>query len=477
SLGDYSGNPNALVGKKVTAKGYVKLYGTTYEMPYFAAASSPTGADYTPQVTAIDDEGGGTTPEEPQDKVENKTYTVDELLAAMSNYADKQISGVECTVKGVATSAEYNSKHLSYTIWLQSDDGTNAKAFELYSVGMNAEAGNYSENPEGLVGKTVTCTGYVQLYGTTYEMPFLSAKNSPTGEAYTPAITAVEKAGGDEPEPLKEFYTPDELVALMADYADQQVSKEIYTVKGVASSSRYGETFGSYTVWLQSEDGTVEQKFELFSVGLDAGVEGDYKAENALKGKTITCSGYLRKFVDKNNTVTYEMSYLDGSISPSGAAYTPSITAVEGGTEPENPDPENPDPEEPGVTTSVVKVAVSELGFSNQEAVPSITAENVVITFDKGTNNNPPKYYTSGAAIRAYGSNTITFTTNDGSKITEIVFTFGEYDSENNPLSVDVGTFDVETNKWTGDAEKVVFTVGGTKGNRRLSAFDITTVK
>ena len=46
-------------------------------------------------------------------------------------------------------------------------------------------------------------------------------------------------------------------------------------------------------------------------------------------------------------------------------------------------------------------------GYANQTTVTLLTINAVTVTFSKGTNNNnPPKYYTSGEAVRAYGGNT-----------------------------------------------------------------------
>ena len=44
---------------------------------------------------------------------------------------------------------------------------------------------------DALAGMYVTCTGYVKLYNSTYEMPYLGASASPTGGAYTPNVTKV----------------------------------------------------------------------------------------------------------------------------------------------------------------------------------------------------------------------------------------------------------------------------------------------
>lgn len=117
------------------------------------------------------------------------------------------------------------------------------------------------------------------------------------------------------------------------------------------------------------------------------------------------------------------------------------------------------------------KITFSAQGYSNGQAIVTVTASNFAITFDKGTNSsNAPKYYDSGAAIRAYGGNTFTVTSEND--ITKIVITFGSSDGSN-AITANTGTYSNGT--WTGSAKSVTFTVGGTSGNRRLSAFTVTT--
>ena len=53
-------------------------------------------------------------------------------------------------------------------------------------------------------------------------------------------------------------------------------------------------------------------------------------------------------------------------------------------------------------------VDFSEQGYENALAIETYEGTNFTITFNKGTNNNAPKYYTSGTAIRCYGGNTFT---------------------------------------------------------------------
>ena len=99
-----------------------------------------------------------------------------------------------------------------------------------------------------------------------------------------------------------------------------------------------------------------------------------------------------------------------------------------------------------------------------------MTVSGYTATFDKGTNSNGPKYYTSGTAVRVYGSNTITIT---GKSIVKIVITFGSSDGTNE-ITTDVGTFATDT--WTGSADSVTFTIGGTKGHRRIAKIEVYTL-
>ncbi len=123
---------------------------------------------------------------------------------------------------------------------------------------------------------------------------------------------------------------------------------------------------------------------------------------------------------------------------------------------------------------ATTEIDLTSQGYTNQQAVTEVTGDNgnIIITFDKGGNSNAPKYYTSGTAVRAYAKNTVTFTTADNKNITKIDFTFGSSDGSN-AITADVGTF--TSASWTGNSKSVTFTIGGTKGNRRLQKFSITT--
>ena len=117
------------------------------------------------------------------------------------------------------------------------------------------------------------------------------------------------------------------------------------------------------------------------------------------------------------------------------------------------------------------ELVASELGIANGVAVESLTFGNVTATFGKGSNSNAPKYYTSGTAIRCYGGNTITFTGAKGVTITGIELTYGSSDGSN-AITADCGTFSANT--WTGASNEVVLTIGGTSGNRRIAAIEVS---
>ena len=124
-----------------------------------------------------------------------------------------------------------------------------------------------------------------------------------------------------------------------------------------------------------------------------------------------------------------------------------------------------------GQTRTEVTWTASEQGYENGTEISAVTFEaNISGTFAKGTGSNAPKYYTSGAAIRCYGGNTITINSSSDN-LTGITIAFGESDGSNE-ITSSVGSYSDGT--WTGDATSVTFTIGGTSGNRRIAGFTIT---
>ena len=117
--------------------------------------------------------------------------------------------------------------------------------------------------------------------------------------------------------------------------------------------------------------------------------------------------------------------------------------------------------EGPSVPTKVT-FDFGSMGLSGEIKTPFVK-EGVTITFDKATAGTPPTFYTD--AIRLYAGGTMTVAAN---AITQIDLTFGASD-KNNEISANTGTYSKENSQWTGSANEVVFTIGGTSGHRRFA--------
>ena len=116
-------------------------------------------------------------------------------------------------------------------------------------------------------------------------------------------------------------------------------------------------------------------------------------------------------------------------------------------------------------------ITFSDQGYTNQQEITTVSIDDIIsVTFNKGTNSNAPKYFTSGTAIRAYGGNYFTVSSTGGN-ITEISLTFGSSDGSNT-ITTDVSTYN--NGMWTGSSSSVKFTIGGTSGNRRIAGITVT---
>lgn len=119
---------------------------------------------------------------------------------------------------------------------------------------------------------------------------------------------------------------------------------------------------------------------------------------------------------------------------------------------------------------STETIVFSELGYSNGAEVSEVECQASTINFDKGTNKNAPKYYTTGSAVRCYGGNYFTISSTS-QNITKIELIFGS-DDGNNEITTNVGTYSSGT--WTGSTSSVKFTIGGSAGHRRIASIKIT---
>ncbi len=96
----------------------------------------------------------------------------------------------------------------------------------------------------------------------------------------------------------------------------------------------------------------------------------------------------------------------------------------------------------------------------------SYEQNGVSIVFDKSNGTTAPKYY--APAMRAYAGNTITVTAEG---ITQILFEFASGEGSN-AIVPNVGSFSEDT--WTGNADLVQFTIGGSSGHRRIHKMTVS---
>lgn len=118
--------------------------------------------------------------------------------------------------------------------------------------------------------------------------------------------------------------------------------------------------------------------------------------------------------------------------------------------------------------SGAVTIDLTAQGYENAQEVAMVESGSVVVTFDKGTGSNTPKYYTSGNAVRVYANGTVTVSNTQA--ISEISFEFG-YGDGTNEITTETGSFDGTT--WTGSAASVTFTVNGTSGHRRIAKITV----
>ena len=128
--------------------------------------------------------------------------------------------------------------------------------------------------------------------------------------------------------------------------------------------------------------------------------------------------------------------------------------------------------EGPKSVSGTFEFKMEDAGWSDQEEAPSaIMDPGLTISTSIGSGNLQPKYFNTGASIRLYPYNTITFS---AIKLEEIRFTYTNVGQGFTPSTGEVSS-DFYT--WTGSTESVTFTVGSLTGQAnqvRISAVKVT---
>ena len=219
----------------------------------------------------------------------------------------------------------------------------------------------------------------------------------------------------------------------------------------------YLDFTGDEVVYTSSGDNYVSKTANLAVQNATALANGEsakyylaIKPFTAASGKTLTLSvnGYAKVI-----TLSKDVTFTAGKIKTLNFAYDQEKVEVAEGEE--------------------VTIDFSAKGYANGDAVEVCQQAPISIAFDKGTNSNAPKYYTTGTALRVYAGNTITISTSIGKIIgVEFVFSSTETADNSNAISSNVGSF--ASSLWGGSSEEVVFTISGSTGHRRIQKFVIT---
>lgn len=318
-------------------------------------------------------------------------------------------------------------------------------------------------------------------------------------------------------------FTPAEARTYIEENASTQISSERIYVGGIISSkTEFNTDYENFNIFFQNDDGTDEEYFQVFRCKL----ANDISYNSIQPGYYVVCEGYAKKYSGKyelcpdssnaNNPTTVYFEYrapvlqdikLEDKVVQVGSNITLSVIPVpsyapiadiddaiwtttstnieismyEGGVE--------------GISEGTAEVTVTigsmsasctitvvtyspELddvtfnstaqGYTNQQTIESWSSGDITITFDKGSNNNPPKYYDSGNSIRVYGGNTFTVSTSSG-KIKTIVLTLN---GNGNEITVVKGTLSGTT--WAGDESSITFFVEGTSGHAKVVSIAIS---
>ncbi len=315
---------------------------------------------------------------------------------AANQYASTLESGATSDVvyikgKVVSIKEQYGTQYGNATFYI-SDDGTAANQLYVFrALYLNNE--KYTSGNLLAVGDEVVICGKLTNYmGNTPE--------TVQGEAYLYSLNGNKgdggSTGGDEtdgkPTGDGTLENPFNSVAAnqYASKLEADATSDVVYIKGkvVSIKEQYGTQYGNATFYI-SDDGTAANQFYVyraFYLNNEKYTSGTLLAV----GDDVVICGQLTNYMG-NTPETVQ-----------GKAYLYSLTSNGGGTGGDTGG---------DVTENSIKVTASALGIDNGVGVPTLTlSDGTTISFDGGGNNNTPKYYTSGSAVRMYPKNFMTIT-------------------------------------------------------------------
>ena len=365
-----------------------------------------------------------------------------DCIAAI-NYATALGADVESTedvyIKGkvVSITEEYTTNYGNASFDI-SNDGENKNTFKVWRALYLGNKKYTSDKTQIKVGdEVIICGKVINYYGNTPE--------TVQGKAYLYSLNGVTEEGGSEGDNEGDFGeqkgsgTVDEPYNCAAALAftsalgkDEKSEKEIY-IKGIVSNIKYeyDTNYGNGTFSI-SDDGTSKNEFLVWralylgNVKYTAGQEQPHVGD-----EVIICGKVVNYYGNTPETVQGE-AYL----------YSLKCNYTGGGDEPGGGD-DNPGGE---VSGNSLSVTFADFGWENQTAMEVVTlTDGTTLSFDAGGNNNGPKYYTTGNAVRMYPKNSVVI--NSSKKIASIKITCDNYNgtlyNASGDISSDLGSVSI----------------------------------
>ena len=321
-------------------------------------------------------------------------------------------------IKGkiVSIEEEYGTEfgNASFTI---SNDGSNSNTFKVWRA-------LYLGNKKYTDGKTQIQVGdEVVVYGKVIYYYGNTAETS-QGKAYLYSLNGVtEDAGGETPDvpqgeakgsgTLDDPYNSVAANAYASSLASGETSANKVYIKGIVSSIKeeYGTQYGNATFYI-SDDGTSNNQFYVFRALYLNNEKYTEGKEQLHVGDEVVVYGSVTNYMGNTPETVQGDAYL----------YSLKCNYTGGGDEPGGGD-DNPGGE---VSGNSLSVTFADFGWENQTAMEVVTlTDGTTLSFDAGGNNNGPKYYTTGNAVRMYPKNSVVI--NSSKKIASIKITCDNY--------------------------------------------------
>ena len=375
------------------------------------------GAAYVYSVNG--NKGGGTTPATTLG-TKDAPLTVAQALETIKALADNGTTEQDAYVTGKITKiktadadiAKY--KNIDYII----SDGTN----ELTVFrGKNVDNTDFTEAGQINVGDEVVVLGKLTKY--------VKDGNTTPEVAQGNYIVKLTKGsgGGSNAKGTGTQADPFNIAAAIAKCKEvgETASTEKYYIKGIVVKG--GKASGGYGN-VTFDMGDTKDATDLFKAYQVAGTDGEKLADGyeVKAGDVVVIYGPVVNF--KGNTPETTGKSAAQIVTINGKK-----TSDSGSTG--------------GEGSASITIDMSSLGVTNGNEIGSKTlSDGTVLTFDKGNNNNAPKYYDSGAAARMYPTNTVTITATK--KIASIQITCSANNAEGK-VTANPGTVAVDDMKVT----------------------------